>query len=121
MKTATSKAKGRRLQNKIVELLRELYDIDQDKTLYEGHIQAAIMGSTGVDVKISEEYLKKIPLAIECKNQEKWQIEVWFKQAKQNTKPKQITTLVISKNRTKPLVVIEADIFFKLIHKTFNK
>lgn len=121
MKTSSAKNKGRRLQTKVVQILRELYDLDKGITsIFEGDIQSVPGGVQGVDVKISPSYQKKIPLSIECKNQERWQVETWFAQAKKNTKKGTFTTLVISKNRHKPLVVVDAEIFFKLIYLQFK-
>ena len=70
MKTRSAKAKGRRLQNKIRDLLLEEF-----KELEPDDIRTAIMGETGEDIKLSPAARRKIPYSFECKNQEK--INIW--------------------------------------------
>ena len=62
MKTRSAKAKGRRLQNKIRDLLLEEF-----KELEPDDIRTAIMGETGEDIKLSPAARKKIPYSFECK------------------------------------------------------
>ena len=70
MKTRSAKAKGRRLQNKIRDLLLEEF-----KELEPDDIRTAIMGETGEDIKLSPAARRKIPYSFECKNQEK--LNIW--------------------------------------------
>ena len=56
MKTRSAKAKGRRLQNKIRDLLLEEF-----KELEPDDIRTAIMGETGEDIKLSPAARRKIP------------------------------------------------------------
>ena len=65
MSTRAAKAKGRRLQNEVRELLEESFP-----DLEEGDIRTAIMGQNGEDIILSPAARKKIPYSIECKNQE---------------------------------------------------
>ena len=80
MKTRSAKAKGRRLQNKIRDLLLEEF-----KELEPADIRTAIMGETGEDIKLSPAARRKIPYSFECKNQEK--INIWesLNQAEENS------------------------------------
>ena len=71
MKTASRKAKGRRLQNKIRDLLIEHFSDE----LEDDDIRCAIMGESGEDLKLSPAARKLIPYSIECKNQEK--LNIW--------------------------------------------
>ena len=76
---SSRKAKGRRLQNKVSELLLERHD-----DLEPDDIRGAIMGESGEDIKMSPLARRKIPLSIECKNQEKLNIWSALTQANEN-------------------------------------
>lgn len=104
------KAKGRRLQNWVRESLRGLFPhlIDDD-------IRCAIMGERGADVKLSKKAQCLFPYSIECKNKETWKsVYTAYEQAKSHSK---LSPLVIIKmNQQKPLVILDAELFFT-IHK----
>ena len=109
MKTRSAKAKGRRLQNKIRDLLLEEF-----KELEPDDIRTAIMGETGEDIKLSPAARKQIPFSFECKNQEK--INIWssLEQAEENSgdsKP----VLIFKRNRSKTYAVLEIEDFISLI------
>ena len=110
MKTRSAKAKGRRLQNKIRDLLLEEF-----KELEPDDIRTAIMGETGEDIKLSPAARKKIPYSFECKNQEK--INIWesLKQAEENSGDYS-PILIFKRNRSKTYVTIELEEFIKLIN-----
>ncbi len=110
MKTASRKAKGRRLQNKIRDLLIEHFSDE----LEDDDIRCAIMGESGEDLKLSPAARKLIPYSIECKNQEK--INIWesLNQAEENSgdsKP----VLIFKRNRSKTYAVLEIEDFINLI------
>lgn len=109
MKTRSAKAKGRRLQNKIRDLLLEEF-----KELEPDDIRTAIMGETGEDIKLSPAARKKIPYSFECKNQEK--INIWesLKQAESNSE-KGKPVLIFKRNRSKTYAVLEIQDFIDLI------
>ena len=70
MKTSSAKAKGRRLQQKVRDLLLETFtELEPDD------IRSTSMGVSGEDLQLSPAARKLIPFAIECKNQEK--LNVW--------------------------------------------
>ena len=101
MKTRSAKAKGRRLQNKIRDLLLEEF-----KELGPDDIRTAIMGETGEDIKLSPAARRKIPYSFECKNQEKLNIWNSLEQAEQNA-GKHIPLLIFKRNRSKTYAVLE--------------
>lgn len=111
MKTASKKAKGRKLQDMVRDLL-----LSKFKTLEEDDIKSAIMGETGEDIKLSPAAKRKIPYSFECKNQER--INVWssLKQAEGNCK-KRTPVLVFKRNRSKTYVAFDIENFIKLIGK----
>ena len=110
MKTRSAKAKGRRLQNKIRDLLLEEF-----KDLEPDDIRTAIMGETGEDIKLSPAARRKIPYSFECKNQEK--INIWesLKQSEENSGDYP-PILIFKRNRSKTYVTLELEDFLKLIN-----
>ena len=111
MKTSSGKAKGRRLQNKIRDLLLEHFS---DK-LEPDDVRVAIMGETGEDIKLSPAARKLIPYSFECKNQEKLSIWSSLEQAAENSGDDP-PVLIFKRNRSKTYVTIELEEFIKLIN-----
>ena len=110
MKTASRKAKGRRLQNKIRDLLIEHFS----EELEDDDIRCAIMGESGEDLKLSPAARKLIPYSIECKNQEKLNIWDSLEQAEVNSNG-YTPILIFKRNRSKTYAVVELNNFLKLI------
>lgn len=128
MKVSSRKAKGRNLQNLVRLLILKAFP-----ELHPNDVKTAIMGETGVDIHLSEKALQSFPYAVECKNQEASKmLYTWFKQAVSNSSlqcrgdsntaeahatKSQEPVLFVKKNREKPLVIMDADHFFKLVRK----
>ena len=109
MNTATRKAKGKRLQKYVCNLILKFFPI-----LSEKDVISIRMGRPGEDVQLSDKAKKIFPYSIECKNQERMKY-LWeaYEQAISNSK--NLEPLVIIKiNKKKPLVVIDAEYFIKL-------
>lgn len=73
------------------------------------------MGSQGTDVMLSPRAQEIFPLAIECKNQEKPALWKWWEQTLANCPEENIPTLIIKKNKEKPLAVVDAETFLRII------
>lgn len=104
------KNKGVKLQNWVRDKLIEL----SDGRLEDDDIRRAIMGEKGVDVKICNPHKHHMfPFAVECKNQER--VNVWdsFNQAESNC-GNSIPLLVLKRNRSKPLVMMDAELFISM-------
>ena len=110
MKTRSGKAKGRRLQNKIRDVLLEHFS---DK-LEPDDIRSQIMGMSGEDIVLSPAARKLIPYSFECKNQEKLNIWSSLEQAEENSGDYP-PVLIFKRNRSKTYVTIELEEFLKLI------
>tara|TARA_Y100001970_G_scaffold157335_1_gene192497 strand:- start:780 stop:1133 length:354 start_codon:yes stop_codon:yes gene_type:complete len=113
MNTATRKAKGKRLQKYVCNLILKYYSI-----LNNQDVKSIRMGRKGEDVQLSDKAKKLIPYSIECKNQEKMKY-LWeaYEQATSNSN--NLEPMVVLKiNQKKPLVLIDAEHFFKLQSKT---
>ena len=112
MKTQSRKAKGRRLQQKFMQLLIENLDIDPED------IESRSMGAGGEDLIMSKAARNKFPFSIECKNQERMNIWSAWEQAINNRGIYE-PLVVIKKNGVGPLVVLDAKVFMEYV-KVFN-
>lgn len=94
MNTSSAKAKGRRLQQRVAELIRIMFGLAEDD------VSSTPMGVSGEDIKLSPAARKHFPFSVECKNTEKLNIWSALEQAEsQNRKYKPL--LVFSRNRSK--------------------
>ena len=109
MKTQSAKAKGRRLQQWVRNLLIEKLEVHPED------VESRSMGAGGEDLIMARAAREKFPYSVECKNQEK--VNVWesYSQAVENSKDYE-PVVVIKRNNHKPLVVVDAEYFVGL-HK----
>ena len=107
MKTSSAKAKGRRLQQWFRDLLIEKLEVHSED------IESRSMGAAGEDLIMARAARKKFPYSIECKNQES--VNVWkaYEQAEENSGDYE-PIVVLKRNNTKPLVLVDAECFVKL-------
>jgi len=107
MKTQSAKAKGRRLQQWFRDLLIEKLDVHPED------IESRSMGAGGEDLIMARAARQKFPYSIECKNQES--INVWksYEQAQENSGDYE-PIVVLKRNKSKPLVLVDADYFVRL-------
>jgi len=77
------------------------------------------MGAGGEDLIMARAARAKFPYSIECKNQES--VNVWkaFEQANENSGDYQ-PIVVIKRNKSRPLVLIDAEYFVELHKKTLD-
>ena len=110
MKTQSAKAKGRKLQKWMRELLIEKLDIHPED------IESRSMGAGGEALIMARAAREKFPMSVECKNQEK--VNVWesYKQAEDNSKDYE-PVVVIKRNNSKPLVLVDAEYFVSMFKK----
>ncbi len=110
MKTSSAKAKGRKLQQWFANLLVEKLNLDAED------LESRPMGSQGEDIILGKQSRQIFPYSVECKNQEA--VNVWkaYEQASENCKGYE-PVVVIKRNRTKPLVLVDAEHFVDLCNK----
>ena len=106
MKTASAKQKGRTLQQWIQRKILEL-----NTSLTENDVRSTPMGTQGEDVQLSEAARSLVPFHIEAKNRAKIAIYSFYEQPKTN----EDVLLIVKANRKKPLAVLDAELFFKII------
>lgn len=118
MKTSSAKAKGRRLQQWVCSKISEITGIEWGK---DKEIDSREMGQSGTDVKLYGEAKEMFKFDVEIKNQETWTIPAWIKQAKSNQSQGRDWMLVVSRNYFKvPIVILDADVFFKIYKKIID-
>ena len=110
MKTQSAKAKGRRLQQWFRDLLIEKLDIHPED------IESRSMGAGGEDLILARAAREKFPYSIECKNQESVNLWKSYEQAQENSKDYE-PVVILKRNNTKPLVLVDAEYFVKLHEK----
>jgi len=108
MKTQSAKAKGRRLQQWFRDLLIEELEVHPED------IESRSMGAGGEDLIMARAARAKFPYSIECKNQES--VNVWksYEQAVENSGNYE-PIVIIKRNKSKPLVLIDAEHFVSLL------
>lgn len=118
IQVSSAKAKGRFLQQwtcaKISALLDLPYGPDEMIASREG-------SQKGTDIRLVGEAQKRFPFSVECKFRETWSVTDWMGQAKDNRKEGTDWLLVLKKSRIHPVVVLDADVFFRLLAKLEGK
>ena len=110
---SSAKAKGRKLQQWFTNKLVEILKLDAED------LESRPMGSQGEDIIMGKQSRDKFPYSIECKNQEAVNLWKAYAQAEENCKGYE-PLVVLKRNRSKPLVLLEAEYFIKL-HEEKNE
>lgn len=110
MTTASCKAKGRKLQKWVCQILLNLCPmLEADDILSRG------MGQNGEDVMLSPAARKVYPLWIECKNVEKLNVVGVFNEHFNKYKERKgLSMLVHSRNKQVPLVTMRFEDFMEV-------
>lgn len=102
------KAKGRNLQKEVKALIHKYFPF-----LGDDDIISKSMGAGGEDIVLSKAAREVLPLSIECKATEKFNLREAWSQAEANAK--EWNPIVIHrKNRTKPVAVCDLEYFIEL-------
>ena len=107
-----SKAKGRKLQNLLRDLLRVAFP-----SLEEDDVKSQTMGMPGEDIVLSPAARKVIPYSFECKNVERLQFWSSVEQCEANCKEGISPAVVVKKNRKQPMVAIPLNVFIEMIEE----
>ena len=111
MKPRSAKNKGKRLQNKIRDLILEKFD-----SLEPDDVRSITMGDSGEDILLSPAARRVFPFSVECKNQEKLNIWSALEQAEDNS-GNHTPLVVFKRNRTKTYAVLEFDKLLELLNE----
>jgi hypothetical protein len=115
---ASRKQKGRKLQQWVCKKISEMLNIPWGP---DELIASREMGQGSTDVRLIGKALELCSYSIECKAQESLSIPAWIRQAKENEKEGTDWLLVYKRSREKPIVVMDAEAFFKLCKRTLEK
>ena len=114
MKPRSAKNKGKRLQNKVRDLILEKFN-----QLEPDDVRSITMGDSGEDILLSPAARRLFPFSVECKNQEKLNIWSSLEQAETNS-GEHIPLVVFKRNRTKTYAVLEFDKLLELLDEQDN-
>ena len=111
MKTKSAKAKGRKLQQWVRDVMLGL----ASKELEPDDITSRSMGAGGEDLLLSPSARKLFPVSIECKSYARHLVYTLYQQAVDNCPDGAEPVLVIKQNRSDPMVVVDAEYFFRKV------
>ena len=111
MKTRSAKNKGKRLQNKVRDLILEKFN-----QLEPDDVRSVTMGESGEDILLSPAARKLFPFSTECKNQEKLNIWSSLEQAETNS-GNHIPIVIFKRNRSKTNVALEFEKLIELLNE----
>ena len=111
MKPRSAKNKGKRLQNKVRDLILEKFN-----QLEPDDVRSVTMGESGEDILLSPTARKLFPFSTECKNQEKLNIWSSLEQAESNS-GKHIPIVIFKRNRSKTYVALEFEKLLELLNE----
>lgn len=114
IKTSSAKAKGRNLQQWVCQKISDLTGYEWGADL---PISSRPMGQSGTDVRLESQVKLLFPFSVECKCQESWSVHSWVEQAIKNQEKGMQWLLVCKRSRKKPVVIIDADVFFEILEK----
>ncbi len=77
-------------------------------------VRSTSMGCGGEDVLLSPRAREKANISIECKSRQKVAVYGFYEQAQSNCKGSE-PVVVIKQNRSKPLAIVDAEYYFKLL------
>jgi hypothetical protein len=112
MKPRSAKNKGKRLQNKIRDLILEKFD----SKLEQDDVRSITMGDSGEDILLSPAARRLFPFSVECKNQEKLNIWSALEQAEENSGD-HAPLVIFKRNRSKTYAVLEFDKLLELLNE----
>jgi hypothetical protein len=111
MKPRSAKNKGKRLQNKVRDLILEKFN-----QLEPDDVRSVTMGDSGEDILLSPAARKLFPFSTECKNQEKLNIWSSLEQSETNS-GKHIPIVIFKRNRSKTYVALEFEKLLELLNE----
>ena len=112
----SSKAKGRRLQNFVRDMLREIYTPE----LHEDDIKSQTMGMTGEDIVLSPAAREMCSFSFECKNVERLQMWQAIDQCETNKPDGTEPAVVFKKNGKQPYVAIPLAVFCDMLQLQYD-
>lgn len=113
---AARKAKGRRLQQWVRDKI-----LHYSPSLEPDDVKSTSMGAGGEDVQLSPAARKQYPVSIECKSRANYAFYKDYDQAVINCPDGNEPILVCKANHRNPVVIVDADWFFKNFPKRIRR
>lgn len=113
MTPQSAKAKGRKLQQWVVDKL-----LTTNPELSKDDVRSTSMGAQGEDVQLSPAARKMFPYQVECKNKATFSVYKDYEQG--CTHGNHQPLLVIKADRKRPLVLVDAEYFFELTRLNYE-
>jgi hypothetical protein len=113
MKPRSAKNKGKRLQNKVRDLILEKFN----SKLEPDDVRSITMGDAGEDILLSPAARRLFPFSVECKAQESLSIWSALQQAESNA-GKHTPLVIFKRNRSKTYAVLEFKELLKLLDES---
>lgn len=79
------------------------------------------MGASGEDILLSPAARNVLPISIECKSRDKMAVYGFYEQAKNNAKGRGEPVVFIKQNRSRPLVVVDAEHYLDIMRKVSDE
>jgi hypothetical protein len=109
VKPASAKAKGRRLQQAVRDML-----LDASPRLEADDIRSTSMGASGEDLLFSPAARRVYPIAPECKNTERLNVWAAIKQARAHATEGQVPAVFFTRNREEVWACVPASELVRL-------
>jgi len=113
---ASRKAKGRALQAWVRDTI-----LKYSPSLEKADVKSTSMGASGEDVQLSPAARKQYPVSIECKSRANYAFYKDYDQAVCNAPEGTEPLLVAKSNHRRPVVIVDADWFFKQFPKRIRR
>jgi len=110
MKPSSAKSKGRTFQQWVRDRILDKFSLHPDD------VKSTSMGANGEDVQLSYAARQCFPYQIECKSRSKIAIYGYYEQAQEHG-DKHEPVVFVKQNRSKPLVIVDAEHFIELVKK----
>lgn len=116
MTPQSRKKKGKLLQNWVRDKI-----LHYCPSLEPDDVKSTSMGAGGEDVQLSPAARRLLPISIECKSRANWAFYKDYDQAVVNAPKGSEPVLVVKGNHRLPVVIIDAEWFFKNFPKRIRK
>ena len=107
MTPQSAKAKGRKLQQVVRDMIQKYFDLKPDD------VRSTSMGAPGEDIQLSSYARLRFPYSVECKSYARIGVYQWFWQAVDNANG-YTPLLIIKQNNAEPLAVLKLEDFMAL-------
>ena len=117
MRPQSAKAKGRKLQQYVRDLIRKQFKY----WLEEDDVKSTSMGAQGEDVQLSPKARAVLPIAIECKSRRRIAVYRDYEQATEHAgETNREPVVVIKENGKDPLAIIDLQYFLDLVADAYE-